>query len=232
MSSNNCRLNPLNIELKIYGYTCKYLRLKVRQGICLAFFYMAISYLSVGCHQRWELVYANSGNGTTVFGSKSTLVRATLSGADVRVFIPTWGPGGYLTSIQNTQTIKNNVCAQALFHVSKAAYDTFQEVPYYWFVNLCTTGHVHMARYFIGNHVSAGINGDYVDMQWYIRKYQEPIYSHTQDGTVISGSVRDVVYAVEAGADMRIVDRQLGYGVRMDNLEVRDIRDPIKLIVT
>lgn len=52
------------------------------------------------------------------------------------------------------------------------------------------------------------------------RKYADPIYSHTQDGTVISGSVRDVIYAIEAGADMRIVDRQLGYGVRMDNLEV------------
>lgn len=175
---------------------------------------------SLACHQRWSLVYANSANGTTVYGEKRDLLKATLTGADVRIFIPSWGPGGYLTSVQNTQTIRNNVCAQAIFHVSKASYDTFQEVPYFWFVNLCSTGHVHMARYFIGNHVSAGINGDYVDMQWYIRHYPDPVYSHTQDGTVISGNVRDVVYAIEAGADIRIVDRQLGYGVRMDNLEV------------
>ena len=46
------------------------------------------------------------------------------------------------------------------------------------------------------------------------------VYSHTQDGTIISGSVADVIYAVEAGADIRIVDRCLGYGVRMDNMEV------------
>ena len=67
-----------------------------------------------------------------------------------------------------------------------------------------------------------GIDGKFIQI-WFIyvfRKYPDPIYSHTQDGTVISGSVRDVIYAIEAGADMRIVDRQLGYGVRMDNLEV------------
>jgi len=153
-------------------------------------------------------------------GSKIKLIRGLLAGAQVRVFIPSWGPGGYLTSVQNTQTIENNVCGQALFHVSKSKYDTFQEVPYYWFVNLCSTGHVHMARYFIGNHVSAGINGDYVDMQWYIRQAGDPIYSHTQDGTVIDGSISDVIYATESGADISIVDRSLGYGVRMDNMEV------------
>lgn len=52
------------------------------------------------------------------------------------------------------------------------------------------------------------------------RKYAGPIYTHTQDGSVISGSVPDVISAVEAGADMRVVDRQSGYSVRMDNVEV------------
>lgn len=172
------------------------------------------------CHQRWKLVYENTANGTTLYGSKKDLISATLEGADIKVYIPEWGPGGYLTSIQNTQTIENNVCAQALFHISKTAYDTFQDVPYWWFVNLCSTGHVHMVRYFVGNHVSAGINHDYVHMQWFTKKTGKPIYSHTQDGTLIRGSVEDVIIAVEAGADIRVVDRCLGYAVRMDNVEV------------
>ena len=71
---------------------------------------------------RWYKVYENNANGEPVFGSIADLRAAMLNGADIRISSGT----SYITSVQNAQIVDGNVCAQALFHVSKNGYDRFQ----------------------------------------------------------------------------------------------------------
>lgn len=179
--------------------------------------------LTESCNTKWRKILENDASGSTVTGSKEDLVKAVLGGAQVRVYVPEWG---YLTSLQNLQAISNNICGQAVFHISKAAYDRFQTNAYWYFLNLCSTGNAHASRWLVGEHkhIQHEPETKYsLGMQWFIRKLgcsQDPDLSNTEDGTVVSGNVLTLANAVRSGFDIRAVDRRIGYAFGIDNLDI------------
>ena len=103
--------------------------------------------------------------GTTTFGSKAEMIAMAMQGHEFRVEI---GSDLY-ASLQNLQTIGDNICAQSLFHISKASYSTFQSDAYWWFLNVCTTGQVQMTRYYVGSHSFISTNNVQYDIKWFAR---------------------------------------------------------------
>ena len=83
-------------------------------------------YFVDGCHEHWYKVFEHDAQGNKLAGDKEELIRAVRQGATVRV-----QQGNYFTSVQNMFIIEDNVCAQALFHVSKAGYDKFQVCSFF-----------------------------------------------------------------------------------------------------
>ncbi|KAK3596743.1 hypothetical protein CHS0354_036367 [Potamilus streckersoni] len=179
--------------------------------------------LAESCNTKWLKILENDEFGLIVTGSKEDLVKAVLVGAQVRVYVPEWG---YLTSLQNLHTITNEICGQAVFHISKFAYDRFLSNAYWYFLNLCSTGNVHASRWMVGEHTQLHVKPETkynLGMQWFVRKLgcrEEPLLSHTEDGTVISGNVLTLANAVRSGFDIRAVDRRLGYTFAIDNLDI------------
>ncbi|WAR14328.1 hypothetical protein MAR_004433 [Mya arenaria] len=106
-------------------------------------------FLEGSCHQNWTHILTTSTNGVVTYGSKSDLISAAMSGSDVRIQL---GDNEFM-SVQNLHTVGDNICGQALFHISKASWKTFQEKAYWWFLNVCSTGRFQMMRYYVGNHV-------------------------------------------------------------------------------
>ena len=50
-----------------------------------------------------------------------------------------------------------------------------QDNAYWWFVNVCTTGHWQMTRYSVGEHVSRGNNEEKHALKWFVRYVKEAI---------------------------------------------------------
>ncbi|KAH3748732.1 hypothetical protein DPMN_183182 [Dreissena polymorpha] len=85
------------------------------------------------------------------------------------------------------------------------------------FLNVCTTGQVQMNRYFVGKHVSNGINKMTYEIKWFIRDFIEKAMMQN-NGAVISGSVTDVMHDVEVGSDVRVLYD--GYAATMNSVHV------------
>ncbi|WAR14389.1 hypothetical protein MAR_004494 [Mya arenaria] len=141
-----------------------------------------------------------------------------MTGSDVRIQMK----DDYFTSVQNLHTVGDNICGQALFHISKASWKTFQGNAYWWFLNVCTTGRFQMMRYYVGNHVSAGANFLTWQIKWFVRDSGPSVYKHTSGGTTLNGHLNDVITDVRHGADVRGVLESLGYTAKMDNVQISD----------
>ncbi|WAR14337.1 hypothetical protein MAR_004442, partial [Mya arenaria] len=163
-------------------------------------------------------VLTTDTNGVVTFGSKSELISAAMTGSDVRIQLRDY----YFTSVQNLQTVGDNICGQALFHISKASWKTFQENAYWWSLNVCTTGRVQMMRYYVGNHVSPSTNFETWQIQWFVRENGPSEYKHTSGGTALNGYLSDLITNVRRGADVRGVMESLGYTAKMDNVQISD----------
>ena len=77
----------------------------------------------------WHLAYEHNHLGSAVSGSKADLIDKVRNGANVRVMlIRSNSDNPYVTSVQNAYVVGNELCGQALFHVSKANYKQFQVI--------------------------------------------------------------------------------------------------------
>ncbi|XP_052820043.1 uncharacterized protein LOC128245863 [Mya arenaria] len=180
---------------------------------------LKLNKLTIGsCHLKWMHVLTTDTNGVVTFGSKSELISAAMTGSDVRIQLRDY----YFTSVQNLQTVGDNICGQALFHISKASWKTFQENAYWWSLNVCTTGRVQMMRYYVGNHVSPSTNFETWQIQWFVRENGPSEYKHTSGGTALNGYLSDLITNVRRGADVRGVMESLGYTAKMDNVQISD----------
>ncbi|KAH3748728.1 uncharacterized protein LOC127847063 isoform X2 [Dreissena polymorpha] len=180
----------------------------------------ARSITSCSCHDKWKHVLTTNTTGQATFGSKANLTTAVLSGSDVRILLTS---DSYLTSVQNVKTTGVNVCGQALMHISKASYDSFQDKAYWWFISVCTTGQVQMNRYYVGNHVSNGINKMTYEIKWFIRDFTEKALSHNINGAANFGSVTNVIDDVDVGSDVRVVFDD--YAATMNSVQIGDNKD-------
>ncbi|XP_052234620.1 uncharacterized protein LOC127847067 [Dreissena polymorpha] len=90
------------------------------------------------------------------------------------------------------------------------------------FLNVCTTGQVQMNRYFVGKHVSNGINKMTYEIKWFIRDFIEKAMMQN-NGAVISGSVTDVMHDVEVGSDVRVLYD--GYAATMNSVHIGANKD-------
>ncbi|KAL4220826.1 hypothetical protein ACF0H5_019094 [Mactra antiquata] len=172
---------------------------------------------SCSCNNKWKLVATTNETGNVTQGSKTELIQAVLNGAELRIQLAS---SGYLTSVQNIQVLNDNVCVQALFHISKASYDAFQENAYWWFLYVCSSGRTNIARYYVGEYVSAGRSEVDYAIKWFIRPMQNVALEQTGENSVMSGNIVDLINDVESGSDVRIVSSRNGYSVEMDSVEV------------
>lgn len=120
-----------------------------------------------GCNEKWKTILKTGKNGEEKYGSKRDLVNHLVAGDDIRFSLIN---GTYFTSIQSAILTGNeNVCVQALFHISKSGYNNFQSDAYWWFLNVCTSGHVHMSRWSVGAHTDRGQTKTTYDITWFAR---------------------------------------------------------------
>ncbi|WAR14401.1 hypothetical protein MAR_004506 [Mya arenaria] len=173
-------------------------------------------FLEGSCPQNWTHILTTSTNGVVTYGSKSDLISAAMSGSDVRIQL---GDNEFM-SVQNLHTVGDNICGQALFHISKASWKTFQEKAYWWFLNVCSTGRFQMMRYYVGNHVLHSTDFGTSQINWFVRDSGPFVYKHTSGGTGLNGHLSDVITDVRHGADVRGVLESLGYTTKMDNVEI------------
>lgn len=76
-------------------------------------------------------------NGEEIWGQKNNLVNHLMSGSDIRFALD---QETYIASTQSaTKSGSENICVQALFHISKSGYNDFQSDAYWWFLNVCSS---------------------------------------------------------------------------------------------
>uniref|UniRef100_A0A8W8L0K8 Uncharacterized protein n=1 Tax=Magallana gigas TaxID=29159 RepID=A0A8W8L0K8_MAGGI len=120
-----------------------------------------------GCSDKWKTIVKTGKDGKEKSGSKRDLVNHLMVGDDIRFSLDN---GLYFSSIQSAiLTGDENICAQALFHISKSGYNNFQSDAYWSFLNVCTSGHVHMSRWSVGAHTDRGQTKTTYDITWYAR---------------------------------------------------------------
>ncbi|KAL5008902.1 hypothetical protein ScPMuIL_014483 [Solemya velum] len=123
------------------------------------------------CNRRWNKVLEHDTAGIVTEGSKVDLTSALSRGAQLRFHVRQWGGNnGYTADIHNAQIVDGNVCAQSLLHISKSSWEGFQPDAYWWFVLICTTGHVHMSRWMVGDHTLRSETKSTVAVTWFTRE--------------------------------------------------------------
>lgn len=90
------------------------------------FLFIVFSIVSARCGTRWYKIFENDPQGETLYGQIDDLRDSIIHGAEIRVSV-----GHYITTVQNAGVIDGNVCAQALFHISKSSFDKFQVICFY-----------------------------------------------------------------------------------------------------
>ena len=125
-------------------------------------------------NRPWKQVLSNDPSGNVLSGSRSNLVQAVRSGADVRC-VQGDGVRGYAYKAQNLAISPdgNHVAAQAVNHVSMQSAPNPNEVmiqpnAYWWFTIVSTTGLRDVSRWTVGEHVDRGHTSDKVGQKWFV----------------------------------------------------------------
>ncbi|XP_076112585.1 uncharacterized protein LOC143080566 [Mytilus galloprovincialis] len=163
----------------------------------------------ITCGSEWVQQLENNQQGNVVTGSKETLRQDILSGAKVRISF-----GNYYADTQFTYILNDEVCVQSLFHISKNGWDKHQTKAYWWFLNVCTTGNVHMSRWFVGNHTqqSTPETKTKYSVRWFTRQLssesnpQTPIYCNSDSGSASCGNITHLTRAVANGAEIHVTN--------------------------
>ncbi|KAJ8316728.1 hypothetical protein KUTeg_005718 [Tegillarca granosa] len=79
------------------------------------------------------------------------MIKAVEHGAELQIFVPSWG---YATGTQQIDVLKNSteLCASAIFHISKDSWESFHQDAYWYFLEICTNGNIDKARWYVGSH--------------------------------------------------------------------------------
>lgn len=174
-----------------------------------------------GCNEKWKTILKTGKNGEEKYGSKRDLVNHLVAGDDIRFSL---NNGTYFTSIQSAILTGNeNVCVQALFHISKSGYNNFQSDAYWWFLNVCTSGHVHMSRWSVGAHTDRGQTKTTYDITWFARSRScqtQPIFCNLETGGRKCGDVSLLANSVLNGASVKVLNPQNGYITSFTNIAV------------
>lgn len=127
-----------------------------------------VLFFVIGCSGGWSTVLRTSTNGTAITGRKRDLVDRLVAGDDIRI---SFNEQTYFTSIQSaTLTENDNVCVQALFQLSRSLSNTDFDSDIHWeFLIVCTTGHLHVSKWSVGEHVNRGRETGRADIEWYVR---------------------------------------------------------------
>lgn len=174
-----------------------------------------------GCNEKWKTILKTGKNGEEKYGSKRDLVNHLVAGDDIRFSLIN---GTYFTSIQSAILTGNeNICVQALFHISKSGYNNFQSDAYWWFLNVCTSGHVHMSRWSVGAHTDRGQTKTTYDITWFARSRScqtQPIFCNLETGGRKCGDVSLLANSVLNGASVKVLNPQNGYITSFTNIAV------------
>ena len=128
-------------------------------------------FMTGSCNAGWTKVFEHDANGVAVTGEKQALITGVLKGAEVRIHVTSWSYGGYTIGVQNVRAIQGNICAQSLLAISRNGWQAFKQNAYWGFHIICTTGHVHTSRWYVGQHsqLSSGKTKRKKGIIWYMR---------------------------------------------------------------
>ncbi|CAG2184451.1 unnamed protein product [Mytilus edulis] len=162
----------------------------------------------LSCDSKWLKVLEGDKNGKVVSGSKEDLRHAVVSGSKIRIILDEL----YSTDTQNVYSLNGEICAQALFHISKGGFDSHQTKAYWWFLNVCTTGNVHMSRWYVGVHQSPSESKVKYNIKWFARHLgcdstlAKPVLCTTESGFPYCGNVNNLINVIRHGAEIHGVD--------------------------
>lgn len=174
----------------------------------------------LSCDSKWLKVLEGDRNGKVVSGSKEDLRRAVVSGSKIRIIMDDL----YSTDTNNVYSLNGEICVQALFHISKGGFDSHQTKAYWWFLNVCTTGNVHMSRWYVGVHLSPSESKVKYNVKWFVRHLScdstpaKPVLCTTESGFPYCGNVNNLITVISHGAEIHGVDAKRSYSVEFTNL--------------
>lgn len=82
-----------------------------------------------------------------------------------------------------------NVCVQSLFYIDKSGVNIFICDADWVFINLCTTGHVHLSRWSVGAHSDRGQTKTTLDIEWYARLVRRYPLDETVTFSLMNGTI-------------------------------------------
>ncbi|XP_052675053.1 uncharacterized protein LOC128156795 [Crassostrea angulata] len=180
-----------------------------------------VEYVLSGCNEKWKTIVKTGKDGKEKYGRKRDLVNHLMAGDDIRFSLSN---GLYFTSIQSAiLTGDENICVQALFHIGKSGYNTFRSDGYWWFLNICTSGHVHVSRWYVGAHTDRGQTKLTYDITWFARSRNcqaKPVYCNLASGWRKCGDVSLLANSVLNGASVKVLSPQNGYITSFTNIAV------------
>ncbi|XP_061188254.1 uncharacterized protein LOC133196360 [Saccostrea echinata] len=173
------------------------------------------------CNEKWTTILKTGKNGEEIYGKKRNLVDHIMTGSDIRFSLD---DGSYVSSIQSASLSGDeNVCVQALFHVSKNGPFNFQSNAYWWFLMVCTTGNTHMSRWSVGAHVDRGQTKTTYAVTWFARKFScqtQPLYCNQMSGWRECGDISLLTEAMQNGAGFKAVYLNTGYVSGFTNVQL------------
>ncbi|CAG2250407.1 unnamed protein product [Mytilus edulis] len=178
---------------------------------------------TVTCGSEWVKQLETNEQGTVVTGSKETLRQDILSGAKVRISF-----GNHYADTQFTSILNDEVCVQSLFHISKNGWDKHETDAYWWFLYVCSTGNVHMSRWYVGSQTqpSTPETKAKYSVKWFTRQLSSdsnlktPFLCNSDSGSVSCGNIQHLTRAVANGAEIHVTNV---YGKRAEALEFSNI---------
>lgn len=128
----------------------------------------------MSCDTKWTQVLQTDSTGNVETGSKLELIKAVAHGAELQIFIPSWG---YASGTTQIDIINNGseLCAGAIFHISKDSWESFHQDAYWYFLDICTSGYIDKARWYVGAHTqpsSVDTSGQTISREriiWFVR---------------------------------------------------------------
>lgn len=161
-----------------------------------------------------EAVYSAYSNGTVISGSWGNLVQAALSGASLRVVDSSLGRVDRRVYINNLEVGASGslesraLSGQSLWRLNQTRIRAFYDFtldPSWLFETFSANGNRGRHEWFLNDHISAGITLDTVELAWYADTCWTEVYSHDSSGSQVSGSLAELVQAIEDGHRVKVM---------------------------
>ena len=152
-----------------------------------------------GCEWRpLDFVVSNDADGNLTGGSLDIARELAENKGDLKVIYNGW-------SLQCSEvSVKDNLVGCQVWFPFTLVDETTQwavsTTPEWWIATLNSTGLTDHSRWLIESHNPTANYIEQAELQWFGRDWRSHVYSHYSNGHEISGSLTDLITAVDNGA--------------------------------